>query len=72
MGRRRRSVSALALGSATGEASAAVSDLRELETRIDRLHHLLRAVDDEAARRELERLLAEARRDLEKVRRTTR
>jgi hypothetical protein len=49
-----------------------MSDLSELETRIDRLHHLLRAVDDEAARRELERLLAEARRDLEKVRRTTR
>jgi len=49
-----------------------VSDLKELETRINRLHHLLRSVDDEAARRELERLLAEARRDLENVRRTMR
>jgi len=47
-------------------------DLRELETRIDRLHHLLRMVEDEAARRELARLLAEARRDLENVRHTTR
>ena len=46
-----------------------MSDLKELETRIDRLHHLLRAVDDEPARQELERLLAEARRDLEDVRR---
>lgn len=49
-----------------------MSDLRELETRIDRLRHLLRMVEDEAARRELARLLAEARRDLENVRRTTR
>ena len=49
-----------------------MSDLKELETRIDRLHHLLRTVDDDAARRELTRLLAEARRDLENVRRTTR
>lgn len=49
-----------------------MSDLKELETRIDRLHHLLRTVDDDIARRELERLLAEARRDLENVRRPTR
>jgi hypothetical protein len=49
-----------------------MSDLTELETRIDRLHHLLRTIDDEAARRELERLLAEARRDLEHVRRAKR
>jgi hypothetical protein len=49
-----------------------MSDLKELETRIDRLHHLLRSVDDDAARCELERLLAEARRDLENVRRTMR
>ena len=45
-----------------------MSDLMELETRIDRLHHLLRTVADEAARQELERLLAEARRDLEDLR----
>jgi predicted nucleic acid-binding Zn-ribbon protein len=49
-----------------------MSDLKELETRIDRLHHLLRTVDDEPARRELERLLAEARRNLESVRRSKR
>jgi hypothetical protein len=49
-----------------------MTDLRELETRIDRLHHLLRTVDDDIARRELERLLTEARRDLENVRRTAR
>ena len=45
-----------------------MSDLMELETRIDRLDHLLRAVADEAARGELERVLAEARRDLEDLR----
>jgi len=28
-----------------------MSDLKELEAPIDRLHHLLRTVDDEAARR---------------------
>lgn len=48
-----------------------MGDLKELETRIDRLHRLLRTVDDEAARRELEGLLAEVRRDLQNVRRTT-
>jgi hypothetical protein len=56
---------------AAGKASVAgIGDLKELETRIDRLHRLLRTVDDEAARRELEGLLAEARRDLQNVRRT--
>lgn len=72
MGRRRSWVSASALASAAGKAPLIMSDLRELETRIDRLRHLLRMVEDEAARRELARLLAEARRDLENVRRTTR
>jgi hypothetical protein len=55
---------------AAGKASVAgICDLKELETRIDRLHRLLPTVDDEAARRELEGLLAEARRDLQNVRR---
>jgi hypothetical protein len=49
-----------------------MSDIKELETRIDRLHHLLRALDDDAARQELEKLLAEARRDLENARRAQR
>jgi hypothetical protein len=49
-----------------------MTDIKELETRIDRLHHLLRMVDDDAARRELERLLAEARRDFENARRAER
>ena len=53
-------------------SAAAMRDLKELETRIDRLHHLLRSVDDEAARCELEHLVTEVRRDLENVRRTMR
>jgi len=58
---------------AAGKASVAgIGDLKELETRIDRLHNLLRMVGDDAARRELERLLAEAQRDFENARRVKR
>jgi hypothetical protein len=46
-----------------------MTDIKELETRIDRLHNLLRMVGDDTARRELERLLAEAQRDFENARR---
>jgi hypothetical protein len=49
-----------------------MNDIKELGTRIDRLRHLLRTVNDDAARRELERLLAEAQRDFENARRAQR
>jgi hypothetical protein len=48
-----------------------MTDIKELETRIDRLHNLLRMVEDDAARQELERLLAEARREFENARRAS-
>jgi predicted nucleic acid-binding Zn-ribbon protein len=45
-----------------------MSDIDDVETRIERLHHLLRHVEDETAAKDLRSLLAEANNELARLR----
>jgi len=45
-----------------------MSEIDDVETRIERLHHLLRNVEDETAAKDLRSLLAEANNELARLR----
>ena len=45
-----------------------MTDIDDVETRIERLHHLLRHVEDETAAKDLRTLLAEANNELARLR----
>jgi hypothetical protein len=45
-----------------------MTDIDDVETRIERLHHLLRNVEDETAAKDLRALLAEANGELARLR----